>query len=103
MNQLKNIHYLGEKLFSKHFPELYKDISQITFPFPIKKFSQKLYHMVNMDIGVWKLGLCKMCGRRCDFRNFNIGASAHGLGPEVGGVNGGIVAGVQNVLGQILK
>ena len=39
---LKNIHYLGEKLFSKHFPELYKDISQITFPFPIKKFSQKL-------------------------------------------------------------
>ena len=74
---LKNIHYLGEKIFSKHFPELYKDISQITFPFPIKKFSQKLYHMVNMDIGVWKLGLCKMCGRRCKFRNFVDGYSSY--------------------------
>lgn len=90
---LKNIHYLGEKLFSKHFPELYKDISQITFPFPIKKFSQKLYHMVNMDIGVWKLGLCKMCGRRCNFGNFNIGYLSYccpkcaGADPEVNAKN----------------
>lgn len=86
---LQHHHYVGEKLFSKYFPEIYKDVSCIFFPFKIKKFSQILYHMVNMDIDVWKLGLCKICGKRCDFRNFNIGYLSYccpkcaGADPEV--------------------
>ena len=74
---LQHKHYLGEELFSKHFQKLYKDISEISFPFKIKKFSQKLYHVLNMDIGIWKLGLCKMCGKRCNFKNFSIGYSSY--------------------------
>lgn len=70
---LENNHYLGEFLFSKHFPQIYKDILRIQFPFEIKKFSQKLYHFFNMDIDKWNLGLCKICGKRCNFRNFSIG------------------------------
>lgn len=90
---LNNPHHLGEQLFSKYFPVLYKDISVINFPFPIKKFSQRLYHMVNMDIDVWKLGICKMCGNRCKFRNFVDGYSSYccpkcaGADPEVNAKN----------------
>lgn len=86
---LRNKHHLGEGLFSKYFPELYKDISKITFPFETKKFSQKLYHVLNMDAGRWELGLCKICGKRCDFKNFSIGYSQYccckcaGSDPEV--------------------
>lgn len=86
---LEHIHYLGEGLFSKYFPELYNDISKISFPFEIKKFSQKLYHILNMDVGKWELGVCKMCGKRCSFRNFSVGYSPYccckcaGSDPEV--------------------
>ena len=74
---LQNPHHLSEGLFSKYFPKLYKDISTIIFPFIIKKFSQKLYHMVNMDINKWELGMCKICGQRCYFKNFVIGYTVY--------------------------
>ena len=86
---LEHIHHLGEGLFSKYFPELYNDIFKISFPFEIKKFSQKLYHVLNMDVGKWELGLCKICGKRCSFKNFSIGYSSYccckcaGSDPEV--------------------
>lgn len=86
---LEHIHHLGEGLFSKYFPELYNDISKISFPFEIKKFSQKLYHILNMDVGKWELGVCKMCGKRCSFKSFSIGYSSYccckcaGSDPEV--------------------
>ena len=67
----KGSSYCNEKVFKKHFKEIYDDIMLWTFPdgFP---FKQKLYHYFHNDKELM-LGLCKECGKRCVYKNINDG------------------------------
>lgn len=58
-----------ENVFKVHFPEIYNEICSWKFPDNFK-FSQKLYHFINDDSSL-SLGLCPICGKRCDWRGFN--------------------------------
>ena len=66
---------IEEKNFKKKFPELYQEIINLNFPSEFK-FTQKLYHYFYDDPDL-KLGLCPVCGKRCEFLNFNKGYSKH--------------------------
>lgn len=63
--------YIREREFKKHFQKEYLDILTWNFPEHFK-FKQKLYHYINDDKNL-KLGLCKICGKRCAFKNLTIG------------------------------
>jgi hypothetical protein len=67
----KSGYFSKERGFKNKFPEYYKDILTWSFPSGFK-FSQKLYHYFNNDPEL-KLGLCLMCGNRCNFRSFSEG------------------------------
>ena len=64
-----------EKNLRKHFPEHYQKIQEISFPKDFK-FSQKLYHYIHDDYEL-KLGVCPICGKRCPYRNINLGYRKH--------------------------
>ena len=63
--------YLSELSFKNHFPNEYIKIVEINFPENFL-FKQKVYHWIYDDYNL-KLGICKECGSRCNFRNFNYG------------------------------
>ena len=67
--------YCKEKFFKKKFPEYYSDLNNWSFPSDFT-FSQKLYHYF-MDDPDLKLGHCKVCGKKCKFKNFITGYCHH--------------------------
>lgn len=56
---------LSECRFKLYFPSLYKELLEWDFPSDFT-WSQKLYHFGRKDKDL-KLGLCKICGERCEF------------------------------------
>lgn len=68
--------YLTKEIgFKKHFPDLYEDFQEFTFPQECDTwtFSHKLYHFMRDDLE-FKLGICEECHKnRCDFDNFKVG------------------------------
>ena len=67
--------FLQEKQFKNKFPELYQEIQSINFPEDFK-WTQKLYHFFHDDLEL-NLGLCPVCGKRCEFKSFNFGYHNH--------------------------
>lgn len=63
--------YCQEKVFKKHFPEIYDEMMTISFPEDFT-FPQKLYHYLHNDPEL-KLGVCPVCGKRCMFYRFGSG------------------------------
>ena len=66
---------IEEKQFKKKFPELYQEITSLSFPEEFK-WTQKLYHFFHDDTYL-KLGICPICGKRCKFQKFNLGYCKH--------------------------
>ena len=66
---------LQKKSFSIRYPEAYGEISQWISPDGFT-FPQMLYHYLHNDKELM-LGLCPVCGKRCGFKNFINGYSAH--------------------------
>lgn len=62
---------IQESGFSKKFPQEYVELLKIRFPENFW-FRQKLYHYLHDDYEL-KLGLCKKCGKRCDFKSIKLG------------------------------
>lgn len=68
----KNITSLcQEKRFKDTFPKEYDEICNMVFPEGFK-FPQKLYHYVYDDSNL-ELGICPVCGNRCNFMKFGSG------------------------------
>ena len=66
---------IEESNFKKKFPELYQEIINLSFP-PEFKWTQKLYHYFHDDLEL-NLGLCPVCGKRCNFESFGYGYKKH--------------------------
>ena len=66
---------IEENQFKKKFPELYKEIINLSFPEEFK-WTQKLYHYFHNDMD-FKLGYCIVCGKSCKFKSFVQGYSQH--------------------------
>ena len=66
---------IEEKQFKKKFPELYQEITSLSFPEEFK-WTQKLYHFFHDDTDL-KLGICPVCSKRCKFQKFNLGYCKH--------------------------
>ena len=66
---------IEECCFKNKFPKQYQEILNLSFPSNFK-FIQKLYHYFNNDLEL-QLGICPICGRRCNFKKFSKGYFHH--------------------------
>lgn len=67
--------YIEEYKFRKIFPQYYIEIINWIFPKDFK-WTQKLYHYLHNDREL-KLGICPVCGKRCNFYRFGKGYKKH--------------------------
>lgn len=65
---------ITEKLFSRCFPEIYKEIIDNEKLKVLTKFQQKAYHFLNDDLDL-NLGHCQVCGKPTRFKNIRRGYS----------------------------
>ena len=66
-----NKNHVRENYFKKHFNDFYSDMILYTYPEEFS-FPQKLYHYLNDDMN-FTMGKCKICGKRCNYKNFTSG------------------------------
>ena len=66
-----NKNHVRENYFKKHFNDFYSDMILYTYPEEFS-FPQKLYHYLNDDMN-FTMGKCKICGKRCHYKNFTSG------------------------------
>ena len=66
---------IEEKCFKKKFPEIYQEVLNCNLPSDFK-WTQKLFHYFYNDFEL-KLGLCPVCGKRCNFETFSHGYKKH--------------------------
>jgi len=60
-------YYTRESTWKKAFPEFFNEL--LTWAFPDEfTFQQRIYHFLNDDKELL-LGICPVCGRRCQFQN----------------------------------
>ena len=66
-----NKNHVRENYFKKHFNDFYSDMILYKYPEEFT-FPQKLYHYLNDDMN-FTIGKCKICGKRCNYKNFTSG------------------------------